>query len=99
MSRTAIHFALGNRRWLKFALAYASLLAITGLAQAQTERVLHAFSGGADGADPSADLIRDTAGNLYGTTYLGSASGNGTVYRVSPNRVYTVLYSFTGGAD
>jgi uncharacterized repeat protein (TIGR03803 family) len=33
-----------------------------------TETVLYNFTGGADGSEPSAGLIRDSAGNLYGTT-------------------------------
>jgi len=33
-----------------------------------TETVLYNFTGGADGSETSAGLIRDSAGNLYGTT-------------------------------
>jgi uncharacterized repeat protein (TIGR03803 family) len=32
------------------------------------ETVIHLFTGGADGANPAAGLIFDSAGNLYGTT-------------------------------
>jgi hypothetical protein len=39
-----------------------------GMALAQTERVLHSFQGGNEGAPPTAALISDTQGNLYGTT-------------------------------
>jgi uncharacterized repeat protein (TIGR03803 family) len=60
--------------------------------------VLHAFTGG-DGGEPVAGLLRDGAGNLYGTTRNGGDSGAGVVFRVSPNGTETVLYSFTGGAD
>ena len=31
------------------------------------EKVIHHFMGGSDGTEPSAALILDTAGNLYGT--------------------------------
>jgi hypothetical protein len=34
-------------------------------------KVLYRFTGGADGANPVARLIRDTTGNLYGTTAQG----------------------------
>ena len=33
--------------------------------------MLHTFTGRADGGDPYADLIRDAAGNLYGTASCG----------------------------
>jgi uncharacterized repeat protein (TIGR03803 family) len=64
-----------------------------------TETVLHNFSGTPDGATPLSGVIVDSAGNLYGTTSAGGASGNGTVYEISPSGVETVLYSFTNGSD
>jgi hypothetical protein len=33
-----------------------------------TYAVLYSFTGGSDGGDPVAGLVRDAAGNLYGTT-------------------------------
>ena len=61
--------------------------------------VLHSFTGGPDGADPYAGLIRDGAGNLYGTTAFGGASGAGVAFKLTPTGTYKVLHSFTGGAD
>jgi uncharacterized repeat protein (TIGR03803 family) len=59
---------------------------------------LHKFSGGADGGAPSAGLILDATGNLYGTTSSGGASGHGTVFQLKPNSdgtwTETVLHSF-----
>ncbi len=69
------------------------------LEAAGTYRVLHSFAGGADGSGPLAGLIRDDAGNLYGTTEFGGAAGAGVVYRVDLAGHETVLYSFTGFAD
>jgi uncharacterized repeat protein (TIGR03803 family) len=63
------------------------------------ETVLYSFTGGADGANPYAGVIVDSAGNLYGTTYNGGASKAGVVYKVSPAGQETVLYTFTGGPD
>jgi uncharacterized repeat protein (TIGR03803 family) len=64
------------------------------------ETVLHSFTGGADGGYPEyAGVIRDSAGNLYGTAFIGGASGNGVVYTVDTADQETVLYNFTGGAD
>ncbi|MBZ5600047.1 MAG: hypothetical protein LAN83_17190 [Acidobacteriia bacterium] len=67
------------------------------LDQAGTETVLYTFTGGADGGAPFGSLIRDAAGNLYGTTSLSSSFG--AVFKLDSASTYTVLYSFTGGAD
>jgi uncharacterized repeat protein (TIGR03803 family) len=66
--------------------------------QAQTEIVLHKFSA-STGYGPEAGVIRDSAGNLYGTTPFGGAGSSGVVYKLDAARHYTALYSFTGGAD
>jgi len=62
-----------------------------------TYKLLYAFKG-ADGSGPSAGLVFDRAGNLYGTTTWGGANGGGTVFKLSPNSdgswTETVLYSF-----
>jgi uncharacterized repeat protein (TIGR03803 family) len=63
------------------------------------ETVLYGFPGAADGSYPSAGLIRDSAGNFYGTTSAGGTSGWGTVYKLDATGHETVLYTFTGGAD
>jgi uncharacterized repeat protein (TIGR03803 family) len=63
------------------------------------ETVLYAFTGGADGAVPTASLTRDASGNLYGTTFLGGTFGAGVLFKVSPTGTETVLYTFTGGPD
>jgi uncharacterized repeat protein (TIGR03803 family) len=63
------------------------------------EIILHTFTGGADGGYPYAGLVMDEKGNLYGTTYMGGASGQGTIFRVTQGGKETVLYTFTGGAD
>jgi uncharacterized repeat protein (TIGR03803 family) len=60
---------------------------------------LYRFTGGLDGGRPQTGLHIDTAGNLYGTTKAGGAFGNGTVFELNANRIESVLYSFTGGAD
>ena len=61
-----------------------------------TYTVLYSFTGGSDGAVPAAGLIADSSGNLYGTTSSGGASGNGVVFKLSPDGTETVLHSFTG---
>src|SRR5205823_3179127 len=50
---------------------------------AGTEAILHSFGASAtDGLVPTAGLIRDSAGNLYGTTAQGGANVSGTVFKV-----------------
>jgi hypothetical protein len=65
--------------------------------------VLYTFTGGADGAYPESSLVRDSAGNLYGTANgggtVGCNVGCGVVFEVSPSGQETSLYGFTGGAD
>ena len=81
------------------AITLVSLLLTTSRAQAQSLTVLYAFKGGSDGSKPAAGLVRDAAGNLYGTTPYGGASGFGTVFKVDSAGNETVLYSFTGQPD
>jgi uncharacterized repeat protein (TIGR03803 family) len=69
------------------------------------ETVLYSFTGGADGENPTASLVRDAEGNLYGTTYSGGdpscgTYGCGTVFKLDINNNESILYSFTGaGGD
>src|SRR5262249_9088752 len=44
-----------------------------------------------DGQDATGSIVRDSAGNIYGTTGLGGATDNGTVFKVTPSGVETVL--------
>ena len=65
-------------------------------ATGMTETVLHNFTGGADGVDPFARLTA-LDGRLYGTTFFGGASNNGTVFAVDPSSgAETVLHAFRG---
>jgi len=67
---------------------------------AGVETLLYSFAGGfvgvADGGDPNTALILGSDGNLYGTS--GGGIGNdGTLFKVTPTGVETVLYYFEGG--
>lgn len=73
-----------------------------------SETVLYSFcslSGCADGYRPGrGPLVRDAAGNLYGTTDFGSTYNNcngscGTVFKLDTSGKESVLHDFTGGAD
>ncbi|HXM41986.1 MAG TPA: choice-of-anchor tandem repeat GloVer-containing protein [Bryobacteraceae bacterium] len=66
---------------------------------AGNESTLYSFTGQGDGNRPEAGLSRDSAGNLYGTTYNGGAASAGVVFKLDTAGLETVLYNFTGGAD
>ncbi len=57
---------------------------------------LHKFASIPDGGAPLGGLIQGSDCNFYGTTSGGGADPNssGTVFRITPGGVYTVLYSF-----
>jgi len=64
-----------------------------------TETVLHSFGNSPDGGHPFGGLIKDSAGNFYGTTTVGGSYDKGTVFELAPDGSETVLYSFKGGSD
>ncbi len=81
------------------AIAVLLLLGWSEKANAQTFTTLWQFTGGADGGMPRAGLVQDGAGNFFGTTQEGGASGSGTVFSISFSGNLTNLWSFTGGID
>jgi hypothetical protein len=82
---------------------------------AWTESLLYTFTGyPKDGGNPTAGLVSDANGNLYGTTSAGGSGqcldlgddyfvGCGTVFELSPSAqggwTETILYVFTGYPD
>jgi uncharacterized repeat protein (TIGR03803 family) len=101
------------RTLIVVAAATLMLLAMPALAQ-DSETVLYTFTGGRDGAIGGGNLVADSAGNLYGTTFDGGnkstkcgvytdVPGCGVVFKLTPTAhgpwKETVLYTFTGGAD
>lgn len=99
----ARHLELRAAQLRALALA-CMMLAQTALAQAASkERVLYNFQR-PDGLGPSASLIFDSAGNLYGTTYEGGAYRlYGTAFQLTPgsggSRSESVLHSFSDSPD
>jgi uncharacterized repeat protein (TIGR03803 family) len=63
------------------------------------ETILHSFAGGTDGEGPSASLLMDASGNLYGTTDTGGVGRYGTVFKINARGKLSILHSFTGGTD
>jgi hypothetical protein len=90
-----------------------SLFVLAMMSHAQTQKVLHTFTGDWDGSHPQGSLIFDPAGNLYGSTSMGGGvascpgggSGCGLVFQLSPTGTgtwrETALFRFardaTGG--
>lgn len=76
---------------LKHFIARSAILVICTLvlcmasltASAQQLKVLGSFNN-TNGANPSAGLVSDAAGNLYGTTCCGGTYNYGTVFELSP---------------
>ena len=97
------------------ALATFAVILLATSIRANAEKVLYSFQGGSDGSYPTAGLIADKAGNLYGTTAfggsgachsrgeLGRQTGCGTVFELSPagDGTWTekIIYSFQGQQD
>lgn len=93
------------RRRLALAVLFAFGFAGTQSAYATKYSVLYAFKG-KDGANPQlSSLLRDKAGNLYGTTPSGgdlnacNGSGCGVVFKLDKTGKQIVLHTFTGGND
>jgi uncharacterized repeat protein (TIGR03803 family) len=64
-----------------------------------TETVLHKFEGKKDGMYPVGGLVKDDAGNIYGTTSYGGAQNLGIVFKLSPDGSYAVLHAFQSGEE
>jgi uncharacterized repeat protein (TIGR03803 family) len=66
------------------------------------ERVIYSFQPGNDGNSPISNLVRDAAGNLYGTTSEGGL-GSGTIFKLSPigggQWTESVVHPFAGPPD
>jgi uncharacterized repeat protein (TIGR03803 family) len=61
----------------------------------QTVTSLFSFDG-ANGINPSDDLVVGRDGKLYGRTESGGANGDGTVFSITTNGVFQLLFSFSG---
>lgn len=72
---------------------------VFSLTTAGKEHVLYRFQAGQDGAHPYFCGLIVVKGLLYGTTYQGGASGEGTLFSVSTAGKEQVIYSFKGGSD
>ena len=63
------------------------------------ETVLYSFGGPAGDFNPGLNVVLDKQGNLYGTTNNDGAYNFGTVFKLTPTGVKTVLHSFGQSGD
>jgi uncharacterized repeat protein (TIGR03803 family) len=82
-----------------FAVFSVLMLALAVPALALTESAIYSFANPPDAYGPKCNLVADTAGNMYGTTFSGGANNLGAVFMVSPAGTESVVYSFAGGTD
>ena len=61
--------------------------------------VLHSLSSTADGANCYGSLVKGTDNNFYGTTNGGGTTGQGTIFKITPAGVYTVLRQMAQATD
>jgi uncharacterized repeat protein (TIGR03803 family) len=85
--------------------AYGTVFELKPAGSNWVETTLYNFNtaAGVDGAYPYANLVFDSAGNLFGTTFEGGATNEGTVFELSPSGgswTETVIHSFVNnGTD
>jgi uncharacterized repeat protein (TIGR03803 family) len=63
---------------------YGTVFELSPNGSGYTETILWNFAGGtSDGANPYSALVRDSSGNLYGTTANGGANGHGIIFEIT----------------
>ena len=71
------------------------------MSQGGTLATLSNFYGNANGtlsgSSPQSSLVQDTDGNFYGTTSTAGASGDGGIFKMTPDGLVTMLVSFNSG--
>jgi hypothetical protein len=86
--------------WQDGPYGYGAIYEVSPSGSGWIESTVYGFTGGDDGGSPFGGLVRDQAGNIYGTTTIGT--NGGTVFELSPSRsgwVFNVLYSFGSRAN
>ncbi|HEV3510663.1 MAG TPA: choice-of-anchor tandem repeat GloVer-containing protein [Candidatus Sulfotelmatobacter sp.] len=71
-------------------------------ASAQSEAVLHSFSGSPDGAYVQSSALLPMGGSWYGVTEFGGTYDHGTIFKLTDSNGTwdeSILYNFAGGSD
>jgi uncharacterized repeat protein (TIGR03803 family) len=67
------------------------------ITQSGTLTTLHTFgSTDGDGTTPAGGLVQGIDGDFHGTTQSGGAYEDGTVFKITPSGMLTILHSFAG---
>jgi uncharacterized repeat protein (TIGR03803 family) len=94
-------FSAARPTFVIFITLLLALAIVPTPAQARKFKVLHTFHG-KDGANPVGVLVRDAAGDLYGTTGVGGGGncsggeGCGTVFKMDNTGKEVWLHKFNG---
>ena len=89
---------MNPKRWTLFLLLGLVVSGQAGSAQTYTFSTLYSFPGTAGSPQGPASPIIDSSGNVYGTS-LGGKYGFGTVFKVTPKGVMSVIHDFGGTAS
>src|SRR6185503_5281654 len=91
-----------RRTTIALARVVAAALVLAGPAMARAQvpaEVLHPFDGRLDFDVPASAISQGSDGDFYVTTARGGSYRHGSLFRMTPAGVVTVLHAFTGGAD
>jgi len=81
------------------AVAFLLVMATGGALRAQEVKYTNLYNfPGSVSSEPNWGVIRDSAGNLYGTTIFGGNYGVGTVFKLDTSGTQTILCNFADGA-
>jgi uncharacterized repeat protein (TIGR03803 family) len=97
--RSDTFFSGSRQKHFSFLIQLAAWVALSMVpsAQGQTFSILYSFQGTPDGRAPNSSLLLDGSGNIFGVTYGGGVSYEGTAFNLSSSGKETVLYSFRSG--
>ena len=77
---------------------YGTVFKLTNTGSGWKEGIVFNFPQASGGSEPNGGLIFDSAGNLYGTTYVGGTTGCGVAFELTPSNggswKQTVLHTF-----